>query len=124
FIKDKPNDQFPKAPPPDKEIIAARRAEADRAMRRAESEQEAAQAGDDTANRAKSAAKGEDQPGERGPRPTPNRPTPKMEEPGVRVAPAREDRPQTDSERPRRPLPPKPDPAVPDKDKGKRGKNG
>ena len=120
FIKDKPNDGFPKAPPPDREI-AARRAEAERAMRKADSDDEDASTSEETANRAKSALKGEDQPKEHGPKPSP-----KLEEPerGVRVPPLREDRPQTDSDRPRRPASPKPDPAGPDKDKSKRGKNG
>ncbi|HXG66708.1 MAG TPA: hypothetical protein VNO70_16525, partial [Blastocatellia bacterium] len=40
FLKDKPNDRFPKAPP-DREVIA-RRAEAGRMIRRAEAEERAA----------------------------------------------------------------------------------
>src|SRR4029077_4703107 len=50
FIKDKPNDGFPKAPPPDREI-AARRAEAERAMRKADSDDEDASTSEETANR-------------------------------------------------------------------------
>jgi penicillin-binding protein 1A len=53
FMKDRPNDQFPKAPMPDKEILA-RRAEANRALLKAQGGEDSA-AADDTAEKAKSA---------------------------------------------------------------------
>jgi penicillin-binding protein 1A len=119
FMKDKPNDQFPKAPAPDREILA-RRAEAERAMRKAAAEEAEAQAADETSDKAKSAAQDSETPPEPG-----ARPVPKMSEP-ERGQPPRtggEDRPRTyrpegkDDDKDRK----KKDD---DKDKKKRGKNG
>ena len=129
FMKDKPNDQFPKAPAPDREILA-RRAEAERAMRKAAAEEAEAQADDETADKAKDAAQDSDSPTDQG-----TRPVPKLSEPerGMPPRTGGEDRPRV--------LPPR---VVPfyrpemrdddkdrkkrdrddDKDKKKRGKNG
>ena len=65
FLKDKPNDQFPKAPAPDREILA-RRAEAERAMRKAAAEEAEAQAADENADKAKDAAQDAKNPQEPG----------------------------------------------------------
>jgi penicillin-binding protein 1A len=120
FLADKPNDQFGKAPPPDKEIVA-RRGDAERAMRKAEAEEAAAQASDETADKAKSAAQGEEEkPGATAKPPDRSqKPTPKFIEP-ERGTPTDIDRP------PRRPQPPKPDEREGgERGKGnKRGKNG
>jgi penicillin-binding protein 1A len=112
FLKDKPNDQFPKAPPPDKEILA-RRAEAERALRRAEVEEAQAQQVDDIADKAKSAAQADE--------PPQARPVPKMVEPeGGRRVPFDEDRPPA-----RRPPQKEEDrPTLKEPDVKKRGKNG
>ncbi|HEU4388613.1 MAG TPA: PBP1A family penicillin-binding protein [Blastocatellia bacterium] len=112
FLGPKPNDQFPKAPPPDKEIVA-RRGEAERAMRKAEADEAAAQASDETADKAKSAAQEDEKQPDHAPRPTP-----RLIEP-ERGAP-------TDIDRtPRRPTTPKPEDRETDRDKPKkRGKNG
>lgn len=122
FMKDKPNDQFPKAPAPDREILA-RRAEAERAMRKAAAEEAEAQAADETADKAKDAVQDSENPQEPG-----ARPVPKMAEP-ERGQPPRtgsEDRPRTDVNRtpPRPVIPPRPEVKENDKDKKKRGKNG
>jgi penicillin-binding protein 1A len=116
FLKDKPNDQFPKAPPPDKEVLA-RRAEAERALRKAEVEEAGVQAIDDIAGKAKSAAQADES--------TQARPVPKMVEP-ERIPP-REDRQQTDIDRvPSRRTPQKTEdkPVLRETDVKKRGKNG
>lgn len=116
FLADKPNDEFPKAGAPDKEIIA-RRGEAERAMRKAEAEEAAALSTDDTAEKAKSAA----QIDESGAAEEPSRQTPKMEQR------ERGDRPISEGDRPRRLTNPKADDRE-GKEKGnkekKRGKNG
>ena len=52
FMKDKPNDQFPKAPAPDRDILA-RRAETSRALLKAQEQQESG-ASDETSEKAKS----------------------------------------------------------------------
>jgi penicillin-binding protein 1A len=125
FMKDKPNDQFPKSPPPDREILA-RRAEAERAMRRAAAEEAEAQAADETSDKAKDAAQDSDNPQDPG-----ARPIPKMSEPerGLPPRTGSEDRPRTIQPRPRsddrdddreKKKKDKDD----DKEKKKRGKNG
>jgi penicillin-binding protein 1A len=108
FLADKPNDQYPKAPPPDREILA-RRTEAERAIRKAAAEEAAAQANDETADKAKSAAQEDQQENhEQGTRP---KPLPKLVEP-EKGAPTDIDRPP-----PRRPKGDEPS-------EKKRGKNG
>lgn len=117
FLAGKPDDQFPKAGAPDKEILA-RRGEAERAMRKAEAEEATAQSTDDSSEKAKSAAQDD----QTQPDTEAARPTPRMEE-GERG-----DRPSTDGERPRRLANPKVeerDGKGGDNNKGrKRGKNG
>jgi penicillin-binding protein 1A len=118
FLKDKPNDKFPKSPPPDKEIIA-RRAEAERAIRRAAADEAAKLVTDETSDKAKDAVKEEDSIATP---PPPARSTPRMEEP-ERGLPARtnQDRPRTDIDRnPSKQEEKRRD----DNDKKKRGKNG
>lgn len=116
FLKDKPNDQFPKAPPPDREILA-RRAETERQMAKIAAEEAETIATDETSDKAKKAVKDDEEdkdtkkPAERKP--------PKAEE---RREERREDR-RTDIA----PLPPRrrpvPLPQV-EPEKKKRGKNG
>ncbi|MCI0489828.1 MAG: PBP1A family penicillin-binding protein [Blastocatellia bacterium] len=122
FLKDRPDDKFPKSPPPDKEILA-RRGQAAAAIRKAAVEEAAAQVEDENADAAKSAAQGEPEPPKPG-----ARTTPKMDQP-ERGAPARtntEERPRTVSP----PRPPKPEEVKKggnkkgESDKKKRGKNG
>lgn len=117
FMEGKPNDKFPKAPSPDKEILA-KRDDAERAVRKAQEEAAEAKTEDETADDAKSAAQeetgGETKPPER------ERRVPKMEErePG--------DPPRKIERDPRpRPDPPKSEKKDDEKkDKKKRGKNG
>jgi penicillin-binding protein 1A len=116
FLSNKPNDKFPKAPGPDKEIVA-KRAEAERAMRKAEAdeaEHSAKGTDDDTADKAKSAAQDDAPPKEPG-----ARPAPKMDEGGETPRP-----PRPPQERPRdverTPPPARPEQQAPKK----RGKNG
>jgi penicillin-binding protein 1A len=125
FLKDKPNDQFPKGGPPDREVMA-KRGEAERALRSAQAEEAAAKASDDTADKAKSAAQ-EDEPPPAEPAPKePARkpPIPKLEEQdggGV----SRTDHAAPKTSRPRQVwerVPSEP-PSTKD-DKKKRGKNG
>src|SRR5436305_13737653 len=117
YLSDKPNDKFPKAPGPDKEIVA-KRAEAERAMRKAEADEaeNAAKGNDDTADKAKSAAQDEGTPKEPG-----ARPAPKMDEVGETprppARPSREEHPRNVE---RTPPPARPEPQAPKK----RGKNG
>lgn len=123
FLAGKPSDQFPKSPPPDKEILA-KRSEAERAIRKAqEREDEAnAQATDDTADAAKSAAQGEDHSKEPGARPAPKLVEP---EPGHPRKP--EERPRNEDRAPvtKPPSGGRPDhPKPPVKEERKRGKNG
>jgi penicillin-binding protein 1A len=120
FLADKPNDKFPKAPGPDKEIVA-KRAEAERAIRKAEADEadNAAKTTDDTADKAKSAAQDDAPSKEPG-----ARPAPKMDDTGETPRPPRPSR----DERPRdvertpssRPPASQPEPPTPKK----RGKNG
>ncbi|HSO74782.1 MAG TPA: PBP1A family penicillin-binding protein [Blastocatellia bacterium] len=121
FLKDKPNDQFPKGGPPDREVMA-KRGEAERALRTAQADEAAAKASDDTADKAKSAAQ-DDEPAPE-PEPPPKeparKPSPKLEEQdGGGVS-------RTDPTRPRtaRPRPEAEPPAPKKDDKKKRGKNG
>jgi penicillin-binding protein 1A len=120
FLKDKPNDQFPKNVPVDKEVLA-RRAEAERAVREAQAG-ETERASDEMSDKAKSAAQDEE-----GPKEPKERTTPKMVEPeGGR--PPRAERPREDVERDTIKIPPamKRDDRSNDRDdkKKKRGKNG
>jgi penicillin-binding protein 1A len=115
FLKDKPNDQFPKAPPPDRDILA-RRGEAERAIRKAAAEEAEAnsQVADELADQVKSAAQEGEEPKPR------ERTTPKLVEPDGGLPP-RHNR----DERPRVEKPPASDRVKEsDSDKKKRGKNG
>jgi penicillin-binding protein 1A len=123
FLKDKPNDQFPKGGPPDREVIA-KRGEAERALRSAQADEAAAKASDDTADKAKSAAQ-EATPDAEPPAKEPARkPIPKLEEQdggGV----SRTDQTPPKSTRPRQVWERVPNETPPAKDeKKKRGKNG
>lgn len=120
FLKDKPNDQFPKNVAPDKEVIA-RRAEAERSVREAQAG-EAAQASDELSNKAKSAGKDE----EPGKEPKAS-PTPKLVEPEPGAPrPPRVERPKPETDRDSFRPPPgiKRDDRDNKDDKKKRGKNG
>lgn len=122
FMKGKPNDQYPKAPGPDKEIIA-RRAETERELRKAAAAEVDALTIDDTADKAKSAVQEEDS--TPSPKPAEKAP-PRMveEERGGAVRTNREDRPRTDIDRvPSRPRT-VPIPPAKEAEKKKRGKNG
>jgi penicillin-binding protein 1A len=134
FLKDKPNDKFPKPPPPDREIIA-KRAEAQRKIVKAQADEAESSAftSDETSDKAKDAAQEEEVSKE----PT-LRPVPKMSEPekglpprietGRPIKPGRDERqrPGFESVPPFRPPVLKPDErSNPSKDdKKKRGKNG
>lgn len=127
FLKDKPNDQFPKNVPPDREVMA-RRSEAERAVREAQAG-EAARANDELSDKAKSAAQ-EEEPAKE-PKPGKERSSPRMEEtePGAppRVVVPRVEKPRPEIERDTFRPPPgvKRDDRRTDKDeKKKRGKNG
>jgi penicillin-binding protein 1A len=120
FLKDKPNDQFPKNVAPDKEVIA-RRAEAERSVREAQAG-EAAHASDELSNKAKSAGKDEE-PG-KDPKASP---TPKLVEPEPGAPrPPRVERPRPETDRDSFKPPPgiKRDDRDTKDDKKKRGKNG
>ena len=123
FLKDKPNDQFPKAPPPDKEVIA-KRGEAERAIRNAQAEEAAAKANDETSDKAKSAAQDDVPLPDVAPEKPTRKPSPKLEEPDG-GGPPRTDHaaPRTGRPRPELDRVPPPPPATKD-DKKKRGKNG
>src|SRR5262249_33110109 len=80
FLKDKPNDQFPKNVPADREVIA-RRADAEKKLQAAQTDETTKKSVDDNADKAKDAAQksqneNEDQP----PPPPPKRRPPAMEE--------------------------------------------
>jgi membrane carboxypeptidase/penicillin-binding protein len=119
FLKDKPNDQFPKAPPPDREIVA-RQNEARRRVAEAEAKEAETQATDESADKAKSASQ-EDTPAAGEPAAAPPS-TPRMVQPEgglpprIDRTPPRTDRPRTDERNPGRP--------PGDEPKPKRGKNG
>ena len=116
FLKDKPNDQFPKGPPPDREILA-RRGEAERAIRKAAAEEAEAnsQVADELADQVKSAAQEREEP-----KPRERGGVPKLVEPDGGIPPRhnREDRPRVEK--------PPPDDRGKESDgeKKKRGKNG
>jgi penicillin-binding protein 1A len=126
FLADKPNDKFPKAPGPDKEIIA-KRAQAESAIRKAEAAEaeSAAKSTDDTADKAKSATQDDGATAEPSAPKPPPKPAPKMDDNGETPRPAsrppRDER-QRDVERNPSPRPPasQPDQQAPKK----RGKNG
>ncbi|MBI3652441.1 MAG: PBP1A family penicillin-binding protein [Acidobacteria bacterium] len=111
FLVGKPNDKFPKAPGPDKEILA-RRAEAERAVRKAQEDEAASKTTDETAGDAKSAVQDE----ETGKPPEKEKRVPRMEEPEPGDKPRRIER----DERPK----PRDTVKPPEPDKKKRGKNG
>jgi len=121
FMKGKPNDQFPKAPGPDKEIVA-RRAEMERELRKAAAEEAEALTTDDTADKAKSAVQEDDsapsKPAEKSP--------PRMveEDRGGIVRTNRDDGKRTGIDRAPKPSRPAPPPAKKEEEKKKRGKNG
>jgi membrane carboxypeptidase/penicillin-binding protein len=122
FLKEKPNDQFPKNVPPDKEVLA-RRGEAERAIREAQSS-EAANASDEMSDKAKKAGQDEETPKE-----PKERPSPKLAEPegGGPTKPPRSEKPRTEVDRDSFRPPPeiKRNDKSTDKDeKKKRGKNG
>jgi penicillin-binding protein 1A len=116
FLKDRPNDKFPKSPPPDKEVLA-RRGEAERAIRKAAADEAEAnaQAADSISDQAKSAVQESE---ETKPRST-DRSTPKLvePEPGLPARHNREDRPRVDK-------PPSEDRNKENTEKKRRGKNG
>jgi penicillin-binding protein 1A len=111
FMAGKPNDKFPKAPGPDKEILA-KRAEAEKSLRRAQEEEAASKTTDDTSDAAKSAAQDEEppKPSEKEKR------TPRMEEPESGDKPRKIDR--EERVKPREPV------KQEEPEKKKRGKNG
>ena len=122
FLKEKPNDQFPKNVPADKEALA-RRGEAERAIREAQSS-EAANASDEMSDTAKKAGQDEEAPKE-----PKERSVPKLAEPdgGATTKPPRSERPRTEVDRDSFRPPPeiKRNDKSTDKDeKKKRGKNG
>jgi penicillin-binding protein 1A len=108
FLRDKPSDQFPKSPPPDREILA-RRAETERQMARIAAEEAETIAEDETSDKAKKAVKDDEdekKPAERKPPRTEERREDRRPEMILRLPPAR---------RPPPPIEP---------EKKKRGKNG
>ncbi|MFY9574487.1 MAG: penicillin-binding transpeptidase domain-containing protein, partial [Blastocatellia bacterium] len=128
FLKDKPNDQFPKNVPLDREALA-RRGEAERAIRQAQAG-EAAQTSDELSDKAKSAGQDEEPSKEsKEPKESKPRPAPKMIEPEGGPAPRpphlEKPRPETDRDSFRPPPGVKRDDRSTEKDeKKKRGKNG
>jgi len=123
FLKDRPNDQFPKNVQPDKEVLA-RRAEAERAIRD-EQETEASHASDEMSDKAKSVGQDEETPSKE----SKDRQAPRLVEPeGGPTRPPRVERPRPQTDDPFRPPPAlKRDDRdrTNDKDeKKKRGKNG
>jgi len=116
FLKDKPNDQFPKNVPADREVIA-RRADVERKLQAAQSDESASQATDETSDKAKGAALKSPGATEEEPTKEPKRRVPLMEEPEPGAQPHSDRAP---SRLPRRPESPPPNPD----EKKKRGKNG
>ena len=92
FLKDKPNDQFPKNVAPDREVLA-RRAEAERSVREAQAG-EAAQASDELGDKAKSVGQDEETPKE-----AKERATPRMVESEPGAPPRTNDRPRPETDR-------------------------
>ena len=130
FLAGKPNDKFPKAPSPDKEILA-KRDDAARTIRKAQADEEGtkSQATDETADQAKSAAQDDGQSKEPSTRPVPKMTEPDQGAPRIETGrpPGREDRPRTEERTsPVRPPNVKPDSRdkPPAKEERKRGKNG
>src|SRR5215813_13323944 len=82
FLKDKPNDQFPKNVPADREVIA-RRADAEKRLQAAQTDETAKKTEDDNADKAKDAAIKSQSQDEQSPPPPrePKRRPPSMEEP-------------------------------------------
>jgi penicillin-binding protein 1A len=125
FLKDKPNDQFPKNVAPDREVLA-RRAEAERSVREAQAG-EAARASDELSGKAKSVGQDEETPKE--PKSPKERTAPKFEEPetGAPPRPPRSERPRSETDRDTFRPPPgvkRTDPGTDKDEKKKRGKNG
>ena len=122
FLTGKPSDTFPKAPAPDRDIVA-RRAEAERAMKNADAGEAAAQSADDTSGKAKAASQDDPKPKDK-----PGKVVPRLVEPEGTVRQRRDERPYTDIDRPppRRQNTPGPDDRGRDgaNDKKRRGKNG
>ncbi|HXG65505.1 MAG TPA: hypothetical protein VNO70_10375, partial [Blastocatellia bacterium] len=97
FMKDKPNDKFPKSPAPDREILA-RRAEAEAKIRKAAAEEAETKIEDEMADDAKSAAQPDDAPPQPDTRPaTPPRLV--ESERGGEMRSNRDPRPPQDEER-------------------------
>jgi len=123
FLKDRPNDQFPKNVQPDKEVLA-RRAEAERAIRD-EQETEASHASDEMSDKAKSVGQDEEAPSKE----SKDRQAPRLVEPeGGPTRPPRVERPRPQTDDPFRPPPSLKrddrDKANDKDEKKKRGKNG
>ncbi|HYL99460.1 MAG TPA: penicillin-binding transpeptidase domain-containing protein, partial [Blastocatellia bacterium] len=122
FLKDKPNDAYPKAPPPDREILA-RRAETSRAMMKGTGD-DTGEGGDENAPRAKSVLEGTGKTDGKAPRSSPEVGFPELgpSESRPRTAPPKVPGATTDRMPPKRPPSAKP----PDDEsaKTKRGKNG
>ena len=116
FMEGKPNDKFPKAPPPDKEILA-KRDDAERAIRKAQEEAAKTNVEDETADDAKNAV--QEEPTETKP-PEREKRVPKMEEREPGDVPRRTDR----DSRPRVERPPVITIEPKEAEKKKRGKNG
>jgi penicillin-binding protein 1A len=116
FLKDRPNDRFPKSPPPDREILA-RRGEAERAIRKAAADEAEAnaQAAEGIADAVKSAAQETEEPKPQ----SGERPIPRLVEPDGGGLPAK---PKKDEDRSRGDK--SPDDRKGDDSKKKRGKNG
>ncbi|HSB08151.1 MAG TPA: penicillin-binding transpeptidase domain-containing protein, partial [Blastocatellia bacterium] len=125
FLKDKPNDKFPKNVPVDKEVLA-RRNEAERALREAQAG-EAAKVTDELSDKAKSAAQETEPPKDnKESKEHKERPSPRMIEPeGGPAARPHVEKPRPEVERDTFRAPPalKRDDREKD-DKKKRGKNG
>ena len=120
FLKDKPNDHFPKNVPVDKEVLA-RRNEAERALREAQAG-EAAKATDELSDKAKSAAQDGETPKEN--KEHKERPSPRMIEPeGAPTTSPKKPRPEVERDTFRVPPALKRDDREKD-NKKKRGKNG
>jgi penicillin-binding protein 1A len=130
FLAGKPSDQFPKAPPPDKDIVA-KRGEAERAIRKAQADedQSKSKATDETADQAKTASQDEDHAKEPGARPVPKMVEPEPGAPRTETPrPPRSDRPRTEERytplRPPTVVRPGSREKPPSKEERKRGKNG
>jgi penicillin-binding protein 1A len=126
FLKDKPNDRFQKAPPPDREIVA-RRSEVERKMAEAAAKEAETQATDDTAEKVKDVVEEEAPAAEPGAPPVPRMTQPESGAPPRidRGGPPRTERPRTNEGAPGRSSGDKKDEKKDKKEeKKKRGKNG